>query len=204
MHLEFLVEEPSMEAVLVNLLPKILAPDVSFAIRVFQGKQDLLKNLPDRLRAYKKWIPANYRIVILIDRDNEDCYRLKKELDKIAQEAQLIPKSSVSRFDSFQVMNRIVIEELESWFFGDRYAIRCAYPALSPNFVRKPRVIRPDDISDPCEKLERVLQRAKYYPSGIPKIEVARNISRCMDPDRNCSHSFWVFREGLLAILSGN
>lgn len=204
MHLEFLVEEPSIENALNNLLPKLLAPEVSYAIRVFQGKQDLLKKLPNRLRGYKRWLPVDHKIVILVDRDNDDCYRLKRKLDSIAQEAQLITKSSVNRFDSFQVINRIVIEELESWFFGDRRAIKDAYPAISPNFLKRPREIKPDELSDPCKKLETVLQRAKYYPSGMPKIEVAQNISLHMDPDRNCSPSFQVFRAGLDAVISAD
>jgi hypothetical protein len=50
------------------------------------------------------------------------------------------------------------------------------------------------------EALERVLQRAGYYAAGMPKIEVARNISSHMDPLRNSSHSFQVFVSGVQAI----
>jgi len=202
MHIEFLVEEPSIEVMLNNLLPRFLLPDTSFAIRVFQGKQDLLRNLPVRLRGYKKWLPVDHKIVVLVDKDNDDCYRLKRKLDEIARDAQLVTKSSAGRFESFQVMNRIVIVELESWFFGDRHAIRAAYPAISPNFVNRPRAINPDEYPNPSKKLERVLQRAKYYSSGMPKIEVAQNISLHMEPDRNCSPSFQVFCTGLNAMLS--
>ena len=42
MHIEFLVEEPSAEAALKNLVPKISGQDVSFMIHPHQGKQDLL------------------------------------------------------------------------------------------------------------------------------------------------------------------
>jgi len=49
MHFEFLVEEPSIEAALNNMLPYILPSSVTYAIRVFQGKQDLLKKLPVHL-----------------------------------------------------------------------------------------------------------------------------------------------------------
>ncbi len=45
------VEEPSMEATLEYLLPKVMN-DADFEIRRFQCKDDLLKNLPDRLRGY--------------------------------------------------------------------------------------------------------------------------------------------------------
>jgi len=151
MHIEFLVEEPSIEVMLNNLLPRFLLPDTSFAIRVFQGKQDLLRNLPVRLRGYKKWLPVDHKIVVLVDKDNDDCYRLKRKLDEIARDAQLVTKSSVGRFEFFQVMNRIVIVELESWFFGDRHAIKTAYPAISPNFVNRPREINPDEYPNPSK-----------------------------------------------------
>jgi DNA-directed RNA polymerase subunit H (RpoH/RPB5) len=200
MHIEFLVEEPSIEAALKNLLPKMLDPKTSFAIRVFQGKPDLLKKLPVRLRGYKKWIPENYRIVILIDRDKDDCLRLKRKIDEMVLESQLVTKSSVSQGESFQVLNRIVIEELESWFLGDPTAVKAAYPEISNNFVRKQRYSNPDTISDPWKKLETILRRYHYYPEGMPKIEVADKISYHMFPERNLSYSFQVFHSGLVSI----
>ena len=50
MHVELLVEEPSAEAALQNLLPRIVGPDVSFVIHPHQGKKDLLGKLPAPLR----------------------------------------------------------------------------------------------------------------------------------------------------------
>ena len=46
MHFEFLVEELSTEAALTNLIPNILEAEHTFAIHSFQGKADLLNNLP--------------------------------------------------------------------------------------------------------------------------------------------------------------
>ena len=46
MHVEFLLEEPSAEAALTAILPKILVDDVTFGFHVFEGKQDLLKKFP--------------------------------------------------------------------------------------------------------------------------------------------------------------
>ena len=66
MHIEFLLEEPSAEAVLKIILPKILSSDVNFELYVFKGKQDLLKKLPTQLQVYSKWIPDDWRIMILI------------------------------------------------------------------------------------------------------------------------------------------
>ena len=46
--IDFIVEEPSMEAFLRSVLPIIL-DDTHFDIHVFQGKDQLLKRLPSRL-----------------------------------------------------------------------------------------------------------------------------------------------------------
>jgi hypothetical protein len=67
-----LVEEPSMEATVEHLLPKLMN-DVDFEIRRFQCKDDLLKNLPDRLCGYSTWLPENWAILVLVDRDDDDC-----------------------------------------------------------------------------------------------------------------------------------
>lgn len=52
-HLEVLVEEPSMEAFLGALLPRLLPADRSFLLHPFQGKTDLLGKLP-RVRARRR------------------------------------------------------------------------------------------------------------------------------------------------------
>ena len=52
-HVEFLVEEPSAEEALYNLVSKILGQGFSFNIHPHQGKHDLLKKLRGRLRGYR-------------------------------------------------------------------------------------------------------------------------------------------------------
>ena len=52
MHIEFLVEERSAEAALQNLLPRIFGSVATFTIHPYQGKPDLLKKLPIRLKGY--------------------------------------------------------------------------------------------------------------------------------------------------------
>ncbi|WP_008313064.1 hypothetical protein [Leptolyngbya sp. PCC 6406] len=80
-HLEVLVEEYSAEVALYNLLPKVLPEGVDFKIRSFQGKADLIKKLPQRLKGYRSWIPSDWRILVLCDRDQEDCRELKRKLE---------------------------------------------------------------------------------------------------------------------------
>lgn len=87
--LEVLVEEGSMRQALDHLLPKIV-PGTPYEIRVFNGKPDLLKKLPDRLRGYAS-LPAlaQTAIVVVVDRDRDDCVELKAKLDLIATDAGL-------------------------------------------------------------------------------------------------------------------
>jgi hypothetical protein len=201
MHIEFLVEEPSAEAALRNLLPKLLSEKVSYQIHVFQGKQDLLKNLPKRLTGYRLWLPDDWYIVVLIDKDREKCVELKQRLENIAHNQKFITRSNVSDNGKFNVINRIAIEELEAWFLGDESALHQAYPRI-PRYLDKKKKFRdPDAIHKTSEALARVLKRAGYYKGGMPKIEVARRISLHMEPSRNISKSFQVFRGALQELI---
>lgn len=202
MPIEFLVEELSAEAALENLVPKILGKEVTFVIHRYQGKQDLLRKLPDRLKGYKKWLPDDWRIVVLIDTDRQDCKLLKRQLEEIASKAGLITKSAAPSDRSFQVLNRLAIEELEAWFIGDVAAIVAAYPNISPNIAQQERFRNPDAIpGGTWEALEKLLQSKGYHPGGLEKVNAAREISQHMNPDRNRCKSFEVFKDGLLKML---
>ena len=83
-YLEFLVEEQSMEAFLRGLLPRLLPEGCTFEIRVFQGKRDLVRRLESRLRGYRNWLPDEYRLVVMVDCDRDDCRTLKARLEDAA------------------------------------------------------------------------------------------------------------------------
>jgi hypothetical protein len=202
MHVEFFVEEPSAEAALSILIPKIFKGIHTFRFHPFQGKADLLKNLPARLKGYSSWLPRDWKIVVLIDQDNQDCFVLKGKLEESAKKAGLRTKTLAKGKGTFQVLNRLAIEELEAWFFGDVSALKAAYPRIPVTLGKKPKYSNPDSIvGGTWEALERELKKAGYYPTGMPKIEVARNVSPHMDAERNRSHSFQVFVNGLKACL---
>ncbi len=198
MHIEIMVEEPSAEAALENLLPKMLPLGVTFKLHNLQSKPTLLVELPKRLKGYKPWLPDDWRILVLMDEDRQDCNELKAELEEAATNAGFITKSMAFSQKGYQVLNRIAIEELEAWFFGDVEALVSAYPRIPISLGRKEKYRDPDAIKGGTwEALERVLQQYGYYSAGLPKIEVARTISQYMDPERNCSKSFNVFKSGL-------
>ncbi|MBW4574502.1 MAG: DUF4276 family protein [Aphanothece sp. CMT-3BRIN-NPC111] len=183
------------------MLPKILPSDVEFGIHSFQGKQDLLKKLPQRLKGYRSWLPDDWRILVLCDRDNDDCRKLKKMLEGSAILSGFTTKSSTSD-QQFTVLNRIAIEELEAWFLGDGKAIEQAYPRVSATFVSQKRYRNPDAISGGTwEALQSLLQSKGYFAGGINKIEASWNISQFMEIQNNCSASFQHFYSGLMALI---
>jgi hypothetical protein len=202
LHIEFLVEELSMKEALQNLLPKILGEEITFDIHPYQGKTDLLSKLPNRLRGYKSWLPDEDRIVVLVDEDREDCKLLKGQLEKIAINTGFSTKTSVGISQKFQVLNRVAIEELEAWFFGDLHALINAYPGVSPNLENQAKYREADAITGGTwEALEKVLQRAGHHKAGLEKTRAAREISLHMNPSNNRSKSFQIFYDGLLKII---
>jgi len=201
-HVEVLVEEQSMQAALQDLLPRILG-SISVVVHAHQGKRDLLGKLPSRLRGYARWITESYRIVVIVDRDDDDCHELKARLEAMAASADLATRSSTPDPGSIRVIPRIAIEELESWYFGDWQAVRTAYPAVPREVITKRGFRDPDAIrGGTWEAFERVLQKAGYFAGGLSKIEAARKIAPHMDPERNRSASFCALRDALVECRS--
>ncbi len=196
-HLELLVEEPSMEAFVRALLPRLLPADRTFDVHPFQGKSDLLEKIEKRLRAYARWLPDDWRVVVIVDRDDDDCRALKQQLETLAGHAGLRTRSNSGATD-WQLVNRIAIEELEAWYFGDWDAVKAAYPRVKHGIAQRQGFRDPDAIvGGTWEAFERVMQRHGYFKSGLTKIEAARNIAARMDAERNRSKSFQVFRAAL-------
>ena len=188
-HVEVLVEEPSMEAALRQLLPKILG-EVTFEVYQHQCKNELLERLPVRLKGYASWLPESWRIVVIVDRDNDNCEELKERLEEAARKANLKTKSSAKR-RQYAVLNRLAIEELEAWYFGDWQAVKAAYPRVNGNIPLQAKYRAPDDIKGGTwEALLRVMQNAGYFKTGLRKIEIARSIGAQLEANRNSSPSF--------------
>lgn len=200
MHLEFFLEERSAEVALKAILPKIVSPNVSRRFHEFQGKHNLLKQLPRRLKSYRFKRRCDWRIVVLIDEDRENCHVLKSKLEQIAHDAGFVTKSSVVKNQDFQIVNRLAIEELEAWFFGDPKAVRRAFPRVSRTFEHQAKFRNPDAITGGThEALKRLLKR--HYRRGLTKTAVAQKIASHMEPNCNTSKSFQVFVEGLKACV---
>jgi hypothetical protein len=200
-HVEVLVEEPSMEAALRVLLPRVLG-ELSFEVYSHQCKDDLLRCLPDRLRGYAAWLPDDYRIVVVVDRDDDDCLALKQRLEQMASDAQLRSRSNAGD-RPYQVVNRLAIEELESWYFGDWGAVRAAYPRVPETIPNQAKYRDPDAIAGGTwEAFERVLKRAGYHQTGLRKIEAARAVAEHWQPQTNRSHSFRILHNVLREMIA--
>ena len=193
---EFLVEEPSMEAFLNAVLPRMLPADTAFEIHAFQGKQALLRKLEKRLEGYARFMASDHRIMVIVDQDNDDCKTLKARLESACAKARLRSKR-VAATPNWQIATRIAIEELEAWYFGNWLAVCAAYPRIPKNTPGKKKYRNPDAIPDTWENFERIFKQAGYCKQGMPKVEVATNIGARFDPGNCISRSFQVFQNAV-------
>lgn len=201
-HLEILVEEPSMEAFLRELLPRFLGGRATFEVHPFQGKDDLLEKLPARLRGYANWLPKTARVVVVVDCDDDDCKTLKQKMEKAAADAGLRTRSAATT-NEWKVANRIAIEELEAWYFGEWIGVRSAFPKVSKTIPSKAKYRDSDAVrGGTWEAFERILQKAGYFKSGLRKTEIARALGKQFCPDRTTSRSFAAFRDVLLDAIA--
>ena len=196
-HFEFHVEEFSMKTFLDAWLERFLPEGCTFGIYTYQGKPALLRKLPARLRGYSAWMQAEHRIVLIADRDGDECDDLKSVLEEICESAGLRSRRAAGGGD-WQVVTRVAIEELEAWYFGDWQAVCAAYPGVSPNVPNQARYRDPDAIAGGTwEAFERVLQKYGYFKQGLAKMQAATAIGQHIDPGRNRSRSFAVFRDAI-------
>ncbi len=192
-----------MERALRHLLPRLVPDDVTVQIRVFNGKPDLLRKLPNRLAGYAHWLSATAKVLVIVDRDDDDCRRLKDAIDGMVRAAGL-RVASVRDTLPGAVMYRIAVEELEAWFLGDVAALRQAYPRLPASLAQKAAYRDPDGVrGGTAETLERLLRGANYHVGGLRKIALADDVAPHMSPSENRSVSFGHFVAGLRWLTRG-
>ncbi len=186
-----------MEAMLELLLPKLIG-GATFRIYAHNSKETLLGRLRDRLTAYRQMLQPGWLVLVLVDQDDDDCQALKQSLEQETAAADLVSRTGGAGSD-FTVLHRIVIEELEAWYFGDWQAVRKAYPRVPQRIASRAAYRDPDTIKGGTwEAFERIMQQAGYFPRGLRKQQAAEAIAPHMNPARNTSRSFQVFRDALL------
>lgn len=157
-----------METFLRALLPRVLPAGRTFEVHAFQGKDDLLGKLEARLRGYAQWLPDDWRIVVVVDRDDDDCLILTQRLEDMAA----APGLRTRRRDGagrWPVVNRIAIEELEAWYFGDWDAVCEAFPRVPQTVTNRRQYRDPDAIRGTWEAFERVLRPYGYFRTGCAR-----------------------------------
>lgn len=181
MKLVFLLEEPSMKYILDELLPQILPTGVTFQTIPHNGKRDLEKSLPRKLRAWNE--PGDVRFVIVHDQDNKDCIALKQRLLALCQ--------GTGR----KVLVRIACQELESWYFGDIQALAQAYGREKiSDIVRQKKYRIPDAIPNPKEILYKLIPEHQ-------QISGAKRVAPFMNIEKNTSTSFHCFISGIHKLI---
>lgn len=180
MMLVFMLEEPSMKAFLTGLLPRILPPGVAFKLIPHEGKSDLEKSIPRKLRA---WKTPNTRFVIIRDQDSGDCIEIKQRLVALC--------NGVGHAEAHVV---IACRELEAWFIGNLRAVAEVYtkPALA-ELQGKAKYREPDHLGSPSREL------ALLVPE-YGKIDGARRLGPHIPLDGSRSPSFNYFIRKVKAI----
>lgn len=177
----FLLEEYSMKVFLDGLLPRAF-PGLPFLCVPHEGKQDLEKSLPRKLRA---WREPGVRFVVLRDNDGGDCKALKNKLLRSCKES--------GREDT---VVRIPCQELESWYLGDTSALGNAYERANLERLGAKAAFRdPDSVQQPSARLGDLVPE-------FQKVSAARLLGARISIDANRSRSFRVFVESLRVIHS--
>lgn len=165
-----------MKAFIEGYLPRFM-PSLDFLCVKHEGKQDLEKSIPRKIRAFHGAL-----FVVMRDNDGANCRAVKKRLKRLCVEG-----------GKPDTLIRIACQELEAWYLGVPEILAEVY--ASPNLAglgRKALYRDPDRIATPSSKLEELVPEFR-------KIDGARRMGAKM-PLReleNCSRSFQVFAEGI-------
>jgi len=173
----FFLEEPSAEALLKSIIPRIFRHAPSCRFVVFDGKQDLDNNLTRRMRGYQ--VPGA-RFVVLRDQDAADCHAVKSSLLNKCKEGSH-PNALI----------RIACHELESWYLADLSAVEQGLGVAGlANRQQERRFRNPDSMASPARELSRI---APPYQ----KIGGSRSIGPHLDLQNTRSKSFQHFVNGI-------
>jgi len=174
--LVFMLEEYSMKVLLDGLLPRVF-PGLEFLCVPHEGKQDLEKSVPRKLRA---WREPGVRFVVLRDNDGSDCIGLKKRLVALCEEG--------GRTDT---LVRIACQELEAWYLAEPATLAAVYgdPRLARIGSRE-RYRDPDAVVRPSTELARLIP-------AFQKVSGARRLARRLTRDDNASRSFHALLDGV-------
>jgi len=182
--LVFFLEEESARALLEGLLPRFLPMErIDARYVVFEGKQDLEKQL---VRKMRHWRTPNSHFIVLRDQDSADCKDVKKRLADLCKQARH-PEALV----------RIACHEIESWYLGDLAAVERALNLKGVARMQAKRKFRdPDRLANACEEMVKLTDGVYQNIGG------SRAMGQVLDPGQpNRSASFRAFVAGVRRVV---
>ena len=171
-----LVEEDSAQVIVREISRRLDVGDRITIIR-HEGKNDLDRSIPIKLGSWRSAEPV--RFLIVRDNDSGNCRSLKDRLKL------LVPPKAVAN-----TRIRIVVQELEAWYFGDPGALAAAgYDHAAAACVRA-KFRLPDAIPSPKSEIKRLIP----YEG---QIALARRMAPHLDLIQSKSPSFLHFVSAL-------
>ena len=182
--IEILVEEPSMKEFISILLPKVIkypwVLNENYFIRSFEGKNDLQKNIPSKVKLLSNWKHENVGIIIMQDQDSSDCKILKQKLVFLCEQN-----------GNCQRLVRIICRELEAWYIGDFEAVNKGFSNFKyQNYINKSKFRVPDNCNA-YDELRKILPE-------FQKVGGAKKIAPYINIEKNKSVSFQQTITGLI------
>ncbi len=164
-----------MKVLLDGLLPRLF-PGLPFLCVPHEGKHDLERSIPRKLRAWRE--PGAYFVVVR-DNDGSDCRRTKRRLLDLCAEG--------GREDS---LVRLACQELEAWYFGAPALLAEAFECEDlRRIAEKPRFRDADAIDKPARALAELVEE-------FQKVSGARRMAQVLTRE-NRSRSFRVLIAGI-------
>jgi|DewCreStandDraft_4_1066084.scaffolds.fasta_scaffold29509_2 hypothetical protein len=177
--LVFLLEEDSMKSFLESFMPRIVGEAVSCVYISHQGKTDLEKSIPRKIRAWQN--PSAY-FIILRDQDSSNCIKLKQHLQTLC-----------GITDNVSV--RIVCRELESWYLGDLAAIDHVFEKKLAKRQNQSKYRDPDKLINAYDEIKKVVPEYQ-------RIIGSRKLGEVLSLENNRSKSFNVFLKTIRQLTS--
>ncbi len=170
-----------MRVLLDGLLPRLF-PCLPFKCVKHEGKTDLERSIPRKLRA---WREPGVRFAVVRDNDGGNCRARKESLRGLCEAAR--------RPDT---LIRLACQELEAWYLGEPEALAEAFgrEALR-KLARRARFRDSDAVPRPHEVLERLVPE-------FQKVSGARRMAQHLTRERNRSASFRIFLAGVEAVAA--
>jgi len=182
-----LLEEPSAEEMLKGIFPRLLPDDIFVKFIVFDGKQDLEKQIVRRLRFWQK---PDSVFLIMRDKDAGDCKQVKKSLVRKTIKAGRQAESVV----------RIACHELESFYLGDLKAVEKGLSMSNLQQHQDNRKCRsPDSMPNANDSLKKITKLRYQKVAGSRAIGPYLSLN-----GSNRSRSFNALISGISRLLDFN